>query len=344
MSSALPLWFEISSMTILVVILVVDLLLIIRRPHVPTMREASLWVGFYVLLALLFAGCMFLLGDQQHGVEFLAGWLTEYSLSIDNLFVFVLILGRFAVPYDFQQRALMIGIVLALIFRAVFIIAGAALIENFSYVFYIFGLWLVWTAIGQVRGGDDEDSGDGWFIRLIKRVFPVSDNYDGGKLTTRIDGKRFITPFLLVLLALGTTDVLFALDSIPAIFGITQSPFIVFAANIFALMGLRQLYFLLGGLLEKLEYLHFGIAAILAFIGVKLFLHALHENELPFINGGQSVEWAPEISTWASLGFIVFAMLVSTVASLMKMRRTARETGTRTRFGARSHPNPEDDD
>lgn len=323
MNSALPLWFEISSMIILVVILIVDLLMIIRRPHVPSMKEASLWVGFYVLLALLFAGCMFLLGDQQHGLEFLAGWLTEYSLSIDNLFVFVLILGKFAVPMQYQQRALMIGIVLALIFRGIFILLGAALIENFSWVFFIFGAWLVWTAIGQIRGDNDDDMGESWFVRLLKKFFNISDDYDGAKLTTRINTKRAITPFLLVLVALGTTDVLFALDSIPAIFGITQSPFIVFTANVFALMGLRQLYFLLGGLLEKLEYLHYGIAAILAFIGVKLVFHALHVNELPFINGGKPVEWVPEISTIASLGVIVVAMVVSTVASLIKMRRTA---------------------
>ncbi|PRI11701.1 TerC/Alx family metal homeostasis membrane protein [Leucobacter massiliensis] len=333
MNTVLPVWFEIGSMIVLVAILLVDLLLIIKRPHVPSMREASLWVGFYVLLALVFAGCMFLLGDVQHGTEFLAGWLTEYSLSIDNLFVFVLILGSFKVPTAYQQRALMIGIILALIFRGLFILAGAAIIERFIAVFFVFGAWLIWTAWQQVKPGGHEEQGDGFAVRLAKRFFPFSDHYDGGKLRTTVDGKRMYTPFLLVLISLGATDLLFALDSIPAIFGITQSPFIVFTANVFALMGLRQLYFLLGGLLERLEYLKYGIAAILAFIGVKLILHALHENELPFINGGEHVP-VPEINTWFSLGFIVLAMGVATVASVVKVRREARAHGERLHLGA----------
>ncbi|MBC9926403.1 MULTISPECIES: TerC family protein [unclassified Leucobacter] len=337
MTSALPLWFEITSMVVLVAVLVFDLLLVIRRPHIPSMRESSLWVGFYVLLALLFAGAMFIIGDVQHGSEFLAGWLTEYSLSIDNLFVFVIILGRFAVPPAYQQRALMIGIVLALIFRGIFIIAGAALIERFSWIFFIFGAWLIWTAWQQVRHDDTAEQKDSAFVRWIKRVLPFSDEFDGGKLSTVKNGKKMWTPMLLVLIALGTTDLLFALDSIPAIFGITQSPFIVFTANVFALMGLRQLYFLLGGLLERLSYLHFGIAAILAFIGVKLVLHALHTNELPFINGGEHVDWAPEISTWASLGFIVSAMAIATIASLIKVRREEKAGGERMHLGASEH-------
>jgi tellurite resistance protein TerC len=334
LTSVLPLWFEIGSMVVLLAILIIDLLLIIKRPHVPSMREASLWVAFYVALALVFAGCMFLLGDVQHGTEFLAGWLTEYSLSIDNLFVFVLILGRFGVPHAYQQRALMIGIVLALIFRGLFIVAGAAIIERFIAVFFIFGAWLIWTAWQQIKGEGDDEQGDSWLIRQLKKVMPISDEYDGGKLRTVVDGKRMWTPFLVVLVSLGTTDLLFALDSIPAIFGITQSPFIVFTANVFALMGLRQLYFLLGGLLDKLEYLKYGIAAILAFIGVKLILHALHENELPFINGGEPVP-VPEITTWTSLGVIVFAMVVSTVASVWKMRREAAASGQKLHLGAR---------
>ncbi|WP_205881332.1 TerC/Alx family metal homeostasis membrane protein [Leucobacter viscericola] len=333
MTSVLPLGFEIGSMVVLVAILILDLALIIRRPHVPSMRESSLWVGFYVLLALIFAGIIFLLGDVQHGTEFLAGWLTEYSLSIDNLFVFVLILGAFKVPSAYQQRALMIGIVLALIFRGIFILAGAALIERFIWIFFIFGAWLVWTAWQQVKPGGHEDQGDSWLIRKVKQVLPFSDDYDGGKLRTVVDGKRMFTPFLLVLISLGATDLLFALDSIPAIFGITQSPFIVFTANVFALMGLRQLYFLLGGLLERLEYLKYGIAAILAFIGVKLILHALHENELPFINGGEHVN-VPDISTMMSLGFIVLAMAVATIASVVKMRREAAKAGETLHLGA----------
>ncbi|MCW2288039.1 tellurite resistance protein TerC [Leucobacter luti] len=342
MNSVLPLWFEIGSMVVLVGILVIDLLLIIRRPHVPSMREASLWVGFYVLLALLFGGAIFLLGDVQHGTEFLAGWLTEYSLSIDNLFVFVLILAAFKVPMAYQQRALMIGIVLALVFRGIFILVGAAIIERFIAVFFIFGAWLIWTAWQQIKPGGHDDQGDSWIIRQVKKVLPFSDEYDGGKLRTTVDGKRMFTPFLLVLISLGATDLLFALDSIPAIFGITQSPFIVFTANVFALMGLRQLYFLLGGLLERLPYLKYGIAAILAFIGVKLILHALHENELPFINGGEHVP-VPEISTMMSLAFIVLAMGVATIASVMKANKDAKAHGERLHLGAseaESHEGP----
>lgn len=333
MTTVLPLWFEIGSMVLLVGILIVDLLLIIKRPHVPSMREASLWVGFYVLLALIFAGVLFLLGDVQHGSEFLAGWLTEYSLSIDNLFVFVLILASFKVPKAYQQRALMVGIVLALIFRGLFILAGAALIERFIWIFFIFGAWLIWTAWQQIRHDEDAEHGDSWVIRQVKKVVPISEQYDGGHMRTVVNGKRMWTPFILVFISLGTTDLLFALDSIPAIFGITQSPFIVFTANVFALMGLRQLYFLLGGLLDKLEYLKYGIAAILAFIGVKLILHALHENEVSFINGGEPVH-VPEISTWMSLGFIVTSMAVATIASLIKMRRVAAASGEKLHLGA----------
>lgn len=324
-------------MVVLVTILVVDLLMIIKRPHVPSMREASLWVGFYVLLALVFAGAIFVLGDVQHGTEFLAGWLTEYSLSIDNLFVFVMILASFKVPTAYQQRALMVGIVLALIFRGILIIAGAAVIERYIWVFFIFGAWLIWTAIQQVKHDDDAPVKDGMMVRLAKRFLPYSEEFDGGRMVTKIDGKKLITPMLLVYIALGSTDVLFALDSIPAIFGITQSPFIVFTANVFALMGLRQLYFLLGGLLEKLEYLKYGIAAILAFIGVKLVLHALHENELPFINGGEPVH-VPDITTGMSLGFIVLAMAVATIFSIVKMKRTAAATGERLHLGAAELP------
>lgn len=334
MTPVLPLWFEIGSMVVLVGILIFDLLMIIKRPHVPSMREASIWVGVYVTLALIFAGCMFWLGDAQHGSEFLAGWLTEYSLSIDNLFVFVLILAGFKVPKPYQQRALMVGIVLALVFRGVFILAGAALIERFIWIFFIFGAWLIWTAWQQIRHDEEAEQGDSWVIRQVKKVVPISEQYDGGKMRTTVNGKRMWTPFILVFISLGTTDLLFALDSIPAIFGITKSPFIVFTANVFALMGLRQLYFLLGGLLDKLEYLKYGIAAILGFIGVKLVLHALHENELPFINGGEHVP-VPEISTWVSLGFIVLAMAVATILSVAKLRREARASGKKLHLGAR---------
>lgn len=330
----MPLWFEITSLIVLTLILLADLLIVVRRPHIPSMREASLWVAFYVALALIFAGLIFAIGDAQHGVEFLAGWLTEYSLSIDNLFVFVIIMARFAVPKKYQQEALMIGIVLALIFRAIFILLGAQLIENFSWIFYIFGAWLVYTAINQLRHDDHAEPKDNAFVRMLKRRVRFTKDFHGAKLRVAEDGVKHFTPMVLVLLALGTTDLLFALDSIPAIFGITESPFIVFTTNVFALMGLRQLYFLLGGLLERLVYLKYGIAFILAFIGVKLVLHAMHVNELPFINNGEPIAWAPEISTWASLIVIVAAMAVATLASLVHAQRLARAEGDRVHLGA----------
>lgn len=325
MQLALPIWFEVGTYVVLGLILAFDLILAFKRPHVPSTRESALWIGFYVLLALIFAGLMLVLGDAEHAGQFVAGWLTEYSLSIDNLFVFLLIMARFAVPKRYQQELLMVGIILALVFRGIFILLGAALIENFSWVFYIFGAFLVYTAIGQVRtGAHDEVERESRMLTWVRKRVAITDEFDGAKIRTTIDGKKVFTPVLMVLIALGTTDLVFALDSIPAIFGITQSPFIVFTANVFALMGLRQLYFLLGDLVEKLVYLKYGIAFILAFIGVKLFFHALHENELPFINNGEHVEWAPEISTWVSLGVIVAAMTIAVVASLIKMRVTPK--------------------
>ncbi|SMH35251.1 tellurite resistance protein TerC [Rathayibacter oskolensis] len=317
----LPVWFVVGSFVVLSLILAADLLLVYKRPHVPSLKESGLWVGFYVTLALLFALAMLVLGDGETAGQFLAGWLTEYSLSIDNLFVFVIIMGRFAVPPKYQQEVLMVGIIIALIFRGVFILLGAQLIESFSWIFYLFGAFLVYTAYNQAFGKEDESEGtDNLLIRLLRRRVKISDEFDGSKIRTTIDGTRYFTPMLIVFLAIGSTDLLFALDSIPAIFGITESPFIVFTANIFALMGLRQLYFLLGGLIDKLEYLKYGIAFILAFIGVKLVLHALHENDLPFINGGEPVPvW--DIDTWTSLAVIVVSMTVATAASLLKMRR-----------------------
>ncbi|MCM6762020.1 TerC family protein [Rathayibacter sp. ZW T2_19] len=317
----LPVWFVVGSFIGLTLILAADLLIVYKRPHVPSLKESSLWVAFYVSLALIFALLMLILGDGEHAGQFLAGWLTEYSLSIDNLFVFVIIMGRFAVPPKYQQEVLMVGIIIALILRGIFILLGAQLIESFSWIFYLFGAFLVYTAYNQAFGKEDEDEGtDNLLIRLLRRRVNISDTFDGSKVRTVIDGKKYFTPMLIVFLAIGSTDLLFALDSIPAIFGITQSPFIVFTANIFALMGLRQLYFLLGGLIDKLEYLKYGIAFILAFIGVKLVLHALHENELPFINGGEPVPvW--DIDTWTSLAVIIVSMAVATLASLVKMRR-----------------------
>jgi len=325
MELALPVWFEVGTYVALALVLGFDIFIAYRRPHVPSTRESSLWIGFYVVLALVFAGLMLMLGSAEHAGQFVAGWLTEYSLSIDNLFVFLIIMARFSVPRKYQQEILMVGIILALVFRGIFILLGAALIENFSWIFYLFGAFLVWTAFQQAfTGHEEEEEMENRLIRSMRKRIAITDQFDGAKLKTTIDGKRVFTPVLIVFISLGTTDLVFALDSIPAIFGITQDPFIVFTANIFALMGLRQLYFLLGDLVEKLVYLKYGIAFILAFIGVKLVLHALHENELPFINGGRGVEWAPEISTWTSLAVIVASMAVAVVASLVKLRGDAR--------------------
>jgi len=321
----LPLWFEATSIVVLILIVIADLILAYKRPHIPSTRESALWVGFYVLLALIFAVLMFFFAGADHAGQFIAGWLTEYSLSIDNLFVFVIIMARFSVPRKYQQEVLMVGIIIALVLRAIFIILGAQLIEHFSWIFYIFGAFLLYTAIRQAfENSDDMEEKESGLIRLLRKRVPITDEFDGSKLRTVIDGKKVLTPMIIVFLAIGSTDLIFALDSIPAIFGITQSAFIVFTANVFALMGLRQLYFLLGDLIDKLVYLKYGIAFILAFIGVKLVAHALHENELPFINGGKGIEWAPEISTLMSLGVIVVSMAVAVAASLIKIRLDKR--------------------
>ena len=322
----IPAWFELGSAGVLVLILAVDVFLAFRRPHVPSTRESALWIAFYVVLALIFAGALWAIGDADHAGEFVAGWLTEYSLSIDNLFVFLLIMARFSVPRKFQQEILMVGIVLALVFRGVFIILGAQLIEHFSWIFYLFGLFLVYTAANQAfTNHDDEMENESRIIAFMRRRMRFTPHFEGARLRTVVDGKKVLTPALIVFIALGSTDLVFALDSIPAIFGITTNPFLVFAANVFALMGLRQLYFLLGDLVEKLVYLKYGIAAILAFIGVKLVLHALHENELPFLNGGKGFEWSPEIPTIVSLGVIVVAMAIAVVASVLKLRMDSRK-------------------
>lgn len=319
----LPLWFEIVSLAVIGLILLVDLLLVAKRPHEPSVREAGAWVAFYVGLALVFGVLLWFLADHRFATEFVAGWLTEYSLSLDNLFVFILIMSQLRVPRVYQQQVLMVGIVVALVLRAVFIVLGAKLIDNFSWVFYIFGAWLLYVAVGQLRPSE-EVAAESRVVRLVGKLVPISGEFDGNRLTTLIDGRRHLTPMLVVFLTIGATDLLFALDSIPAIFGLTRSAFIVLTANIFALMGLRQLYFLLGGLLRRLVYLNYGLAAILGFIGVKLVLGALHSNELPFVNGGQPVGWAPELPIWLSLTVIAACLALATAASL---RRTARQGG-----------------
>ncbi|MEV4739181.1 TerC family protein [Streptomyces sp. NPDC049555] len=289
-----------------------------RKPHEVSLKEAGTWTVVWVVLAGLFGLGLLVFGGGQPAGEFFAGFITEKSLSVDNLFVFVLIMSKFAVPSIYQQRVLMVGVLIALVLRAGFIGAGAAVIANFSWIFYIFGAFLVWTAwklIQEARSGEQEEEfEENRFLKLVERRFPSTDRYHGTRLFVVENGKRLMTPMLIVMLAIGTTDVLFALDSIPAIFGLTQDPYIVFTANAFALMGLRQLYFLIGGLLQKLVHLSYGLSVILGFIGVKLVLHALHE-------GGAAV---PEISTAVSLGVICAVLVVTTVTSLRASARKER--------------------
>ncbi|RYV50889.1 TerC/Alx family metal homeostasis membrane protein [Pengzhenrongella frigida] len=309
-----------------VTLLVVDVVVVGRRPHVPSTAECLRYLGLYVGLAVVFGLGVWATSGGQYAGEYYAGWLTEYSLSVDNLFVFLLIMAKFGVPRPLQQSALLVGIILALVFRGIFIALGAAAISNFSWVFYLFGAFLIWTAIKVGREGEleDDEFHPPLVLRWLQRVLPSTPDWHGVNLTVREGGKRLVTPMLLVLVALGATDLLFAFDSIPAIFGLTSEPYLILMANIFALMGLRQLYFLLGELLTRLVYLNVGLAVLLGFIGVKLLLNALHENELPFINGGEPVGWAPQLSIGVSLGMIVVTLALTTVFSLAKVRRDDR--------------------
>ena len=294
-----------------------------RRPHPPTAAEAARWTLFYVGLAAIFGVGIWLTNGGGYAQEFYAGWAMEWSLSVDNLFVFILILKAFRVPRENQQKALLFGIVIALLLRLVFILLGAALVARFSWVFFIFGVWLLWTAFSQVKetatgGGEDEEYEENAFIRVVRRVLPITDGFIGDRMLYRHGGRTYLTPLFVVVLALGSADLMFAFDSIPAIFGITSQAFLVFACNVFALMGLRQLFFLVDALLGKLVYLGYGLGVILSFIGIKLILEALHANKLPFINGGRGVEWAPEISVSVSLGVIVVTLMITVIASLVR--------------------------
>ncbi|MGW5327360.1 TerC family protein [Streptomyces sp. NPDC004014] len=294
-----------------------------RKPHDVSIKEAGVWTLVWIALAGLFGLGLFLFSGGGPSGEFFAGFITEKSLSVDNLFVFVLIMAKFAVPSQYQQRVLLVGVLIALVLRAVFIAAGAAIIASFSWVFYLFGAFLIWTAwklVQDARAGEEEEEfEENKLLKAAERRFGVADRYHGTKLWIRENGKRVMTPMLVVMLAIGTTDVLFALDSIPAIFGLTQDPYIVFTANAFALMGLRQLYFLIGGLLRKLVHLSYGLSIILGFIGVKLVLHALHESGVH----------VPEIGIPVSLGVICAVLAVTTVTSLMASRKQAAAEATR---------------
>ncbi|MDR7082740.1 tellurite resistance protein TerC [Arthrobacter ginsengisoli] len=305
------------TMVVIVALLAFDYFFHIRKAHVPTLREAAVWSALYVGVAVIFGVLVWVFGGSGMGSEYFAGYITEKALSVDNLFVFLIIIASFRVPREDQQKVLLFGIIFSLIARTGFIFLGAALINSFAWVFYIFGLILLITAGNLLRpDAHGDDQADNFMIRIARKLFHTTEHYDGDKLFTIQDGKRALTPMLLVMVAIGGTDILFALDSIPAIFGLTQNVYIVFTATAFSLMGLRQLYFLIDGLLDRLIYLAYGLAAILAFIGVKLVLHALHENTLPFINDGQPVP-VVEISTGVSLSIIIGVLTVTVIASLL---------------------------
>ncbi|TDE26321.1 TerC family protein [Nonomuraea mesophila] len=316
---SVPAWAWIAVIGGLLVVLAVDLWIVDRgEAREFSMRQAGYWVTFYVALAAAFGVVLWMTYGGGKAGEFFAGYITEYSLSVDNLFVFFIIMGRFAVPRAYQHKVLLVGILLALVMRGIFIALGAAALQRFSWLFYVFGAFLIYTAVNLVRDhmrGKEEEVNENILLRWVRRTFPTTEGYVGSKVTVKIDGKRMVTPMLIVMVAIGSTDLLFALDSIPAIFGLTKDPFIVFTANAFALMGLRQLYFLLGGLLQRLVYISYGLAFILGFIGVKLVMEALHASH---------VSWAPEIPIWVSLSVIGATMVITTVASLVKARMDTR--------------------
>jgi tellurite resistance protein TerC len=305
-----------------VAIVVLDLVVIGRRQSAVTVRQATGWVVFYVALAALFAAGLFLFRSGSSGSEFVAGYITEYSLSVDNLFVFVIIMARFAVPSLAQDKVLYIGIVVSMLLRAVFIAAGAAAVAAASWVFYLFGAFLIYTAVKLAVEGenDDDDFQENAGVRGLRRVLPITPDYVGSSLTTRVAGRRLMTPMIIVIAAISIANVVFALDSIPAIFGLTKDPYIILTANAFALMGLRQLYFLIGGLLQRIVYLNIGLAVILAFIGVKLLIEALHGSHVDALGPW----YLPEIGIAASLGFILVTLVVTIAASLAKTRMDLR--------------------
>lgn len=306
-----PLWAWAATAGLVVVLLTADFLMA-RRAHVVGLAEAVVWSVFYIGVAVIFGLVLWLAAGPALGAEYFAGWVVEKSLSVDNLFVFVIIMGRFAVPVQYQQKVLLFGIAAALVMRAGFIAVGAAAIDLFSATFLLFGLLLIWTAIQLVRHRhDDPDPDDNPLLRYARRVLPTTADMGSGRLVARVDGRRVVTPLFLVFVAIGSTDLLFALDSIPAVFGVTQHPFVVFAANAFALLGLRALYFLLQGLLQRLVYLALGLAVILAFIGVKLILIFLHEDVSAAV---------PIVPTPVSLAAILAVLAVTAVASLLRSR------------------------
>ena len=323
-----PFWVWAATVAVIVGMLAFDLVGHVRTPHAPTLRESAIWSALYVGIALVFGLLVWWGWGAGFAGEYFAGYVTEKSLSVDNLFVFVLIMAAFGVPRELQQKVLLFGITFALVLRTVFILVGAAAIANFSWVFYLFGAILIYTAWVQARSGGHEDEDDyreNAVLRFARKRLRTTDEYHSHRMVVRLDGKRFLTPLAIALIAIGPADVIVAVDSIPAIVGLTQETFLVFAANAFSLLGLRQLFFLIDGLLDRLVYLSYGLAVILGFIGAKLVIHALHTNELPFINGGEHVTVVPEISITVSLLVILGTLAVTTAASLWRVRRDRRE-------------------
>lgn len=317
---SVPFWVWMATIALIGVLLLLDFIAHSRQPHDPGLRESSCWSLFYIGLAMLVGAAIWLLWGHEAGVEYLAGYITEKSLSADNLFVFALIMQAFHLPRIHQQRVLLFGIAMALVLRTVLILLGAAIIEHFSWVFYLFGLFLLATALKLLL--PDKASSSSYqpnlAVQWARRYLPTTREYHGTRLLVRQQGRRLLTPLLFVMLAIATADIVFALDSIPAIYGLTRQPYIVFTANAMALLGLSQLYFLLDGLMRRLVYLSYGLALILAFIGFKLIIEALHRNELGFIHGGQPVTAIPEIPIWGSLGVIIGILALTTLASLLK--------------------------
>jgi tellurite resistance protein TerC len=325
-----PLWLWLVTALGVLALIGIDLVLVDRHPHRISMGEAGRWVAMYVACAIVFGLLVWLLAGGRFAGEFFSGYLTEYSLSVDNLFVFLVIMTAFKVPEIHQHRVLLVGILIALVLRGALIVAGAALISQFVAVFYLFGAFLVYTAYRIARSPDteeDSDYSDNAVIRLLRRAVPVTRKYHDGKSLVRVDGRRMITPMLVVMIAIGTTDLLFALDSIPAVFGLTRDPYLVFAVNAFALMGLRQLYFLLGGMIARLVYLRAGLSVLLLFIGVKLILEVVHEDWQPFQSGKQAVP-VPVPSAGVSLAVVVGVLVVTVVASMIKDRSRRRNPET----------------
>lgn len=307
-----------------IAVLLFDVIVAARRPREPTMRECAIALSAYVGFAVIFGSLVGFFHGRQFALEFLTGWITEYSLSVDNLFIFMIIMATFSVPKVYQQQALFVGIVIALIFRGIFIALGALAIQQFSWFFYIFGAFLVCTAVRLARDSQHDADVENAIVRFARRHLNTTDRWDGLKLYVKDGSSRLLTPVLLVVLALGGADIIFALDSIPAIYGLTREAYLVFAANVFALMGLRQLYFLLGGLLKRLVHLSRGLAVIFLFIGLKLMLQALRENDVPFINGGEHVN-VPAVPTLLGLAVIVVTLIGTAAASLCTTRTSEAE-------------------